>query len=108
MRKVQLMAVVCFVLVAIFATAQVPTAVSNQPYIGPITLSVDASAADTRLFHAKLTIPVKSGENTLLYPKWIPGEHGPTGPLVDLTGLKFFVNGQPLSWRRDSIEMYAV
>ncbi|MGZ4814226.1 MAG: M61 family metallopeptidase [Terriglobales bacterium] len=108
MRKLQAMAVVCFLFVSIFATAQVPTTISNQPYIGPITLSVDASAAQTKLFHAKETIPVRAGENTFLYPKWIPGEHGPTGPVVDLTGVKFFANGQPLSWRRDSLEMYAI
>ena len=108
MRKTQRMAVLCLLLFSIFVTAQVPTAVSNQPYIGTITLAVDASAAQTKLFHAKLTIPVKPGENIFLYPKWIPGEHGPTGPVVDLTGLKFFANGQPLSWRRDSLEMYAI
>jgi predicted metalloprotease with PDZ domain len=43
-----------------------------------------------------------------LYPKWIPGEHGPTGPVVDLTGLKFTANGQTVTWRRDEIEMYAI
>jgi predicted metalloprotease with PDZ domain len=108
MHKLQATVFVCLLLISIFATAQVPTTVSNQPYIGPITLAVDATSAQSKLFHAKLTIPVKSGENTFLYPKWIPGEHGPTGPLVDLTGLKFFANGQPLSWRRDSLEMYAI
>src|SRR4029077_17685840 len=44
----------------------------------------------------------------LVYPKWIPGEHGPTGPITDLTGLQFFVNGQRLSWRRDLDEMYLI
>jgi predicted metalloprotease with PDZ domain len=91
-----------------FAIAQVPTTVSDQPYSGEIAVAVDASAASSRLFHAKLTIPVKPGALTLLYPKWIPGEHGPTGPITDLTGLKISANGQPLAWRRDDIEMYAI
>jgi len=108
MHKLRGMAVVCLLVLSIAGAAQVPTTVSTQPYSGTITIAVDASAAATKLFHAKLTIPVKPGENTLLYPKWIPGEHGPTGPVIDLTGLKFFANGQPLSWRRDSLEMYAI
>ena len=108
MRKFERMAVVGVALIASLAWAQVPSSDTTQPYPGTITLAVDASAATTKLFHAKETIPVKPGENTLLYPKWIPGEHGPTGPVVDLTGLKFFANGQPLEWRRDEVEMYAI
>lgn len=88
--------------------AQIPQTVSPQPYPGTISISVDASAAQSKLFHAKLSIPVKPGPLVLMYPKWIPGEHGPTGPVVDLTGLKFTANGQPVSWRRDEIEMYAI
>ncbi len=88
--------------------AQVPAINSNQTYPGTISVEVDASAAMTKLFHSKLSIPVKPGPMVLLYPKWIPGEHGPTGPVVDLTGLKFIANGQPLAWRRDEIEMYAI
>jgi len=108
MTRTRRMAIVCLALVASVAFAQVPAVNPTQQYPGTITLAVDASAATTKLFHAKLEIPVKPGENTLLYPKWIPGEHGPTGPVVDLTGLKFFANGQPVEWRRDDVEMYAI
>lgn len=71
-----------------------------------ITVSVDASDAPRKIFHAKLNIPVTSpsSEMTLYYPKWIPGEHGPTGPIQDLTGLKFSANGQQLKWRRDLLD----
>ena len=102
------MAVACLALIASAAFAQVPPVNPDQHYRGTITLSVDASAATTKLFHAKEEIPVKPGENTLLYPKWIPGEHGPTGTVVDLTGLKFFANGQAIPWRRDDVEMFAI
>jgi predicted metalloprotease with PDZ domain len=44
---------------------------------------------------------------TLVYPKWIPGEHGPTGPITDLTGLRMTVEGKPVPWRRDDEDMYA-
>jgi predicted metalloprotease with PDZ domain len=66
---------------------------------GPtVTVAVDATEAPRKIFHAHLTIPTKPGTLTLCYPKWIPGEHGPTGPIQDLAGLKFTGNGQ--SWRR--------
>jgi predicted metalloprotease with PDZ domain len=90
-----------------FAFSQLPP-ISQQPYPGTISVAVDASAAQTKLFHAKLRIPVTPGPMVLLYPKWIPGEHGPTGPVVDLTGLKISADGQPLQWRRDDLEMYAI
>ncbi len=44
---------------------------------------------------------------TLLYPEWIPGEHMPTGPIVNLVGLKIQAGGQTVAWRRDSVNMYA-
>ena len=69
-----------------------------------ITLSVDASAASRKLIHAQLKIPASPGTLTLFYPKWIPGEHGPTGPVQDLTGLKFTASGKPLKWRRDLLD----
>jgi predicted metalloprotease with PDZ domain len=67
----------------------------------PISLAVDATDAPRKIFHAQLDIPATAGTLTLLYPKWIPGEHGPTGPVQNLTGLKFTANGQELKWRRD-------
>src|SRR3984957_12125521 len=69
-----------------------------------IILSVDASDAPRKMFHAQLRIPAKPGTLTLYYPKWIPGEHGPTGPITDLTGLKFTAHGKPLPWRRDLLD----
>src|SRR5271168_5102674 len=72
---------------------------------GPtITLSVDASDAPRKIFHAQLHIPALPGTLTLYYPKWIPGEHGPTGPITDLTGLKFTAGGKTLAWRRDLLD----
>jgi len=72
---------------------------------GPtVTLSVDATEAPRKIFHAQLSIPAKPGTLTLYYPKWIPGEHGPTGPITDLTGLKFTAGGKTLVWRRDLLD----
>jgi predicted metalloprotease with PDZ domain len=65
-----------------------------------INIALDATDAPRKIFHAQLTIPATPGTLTLYYPKWIPGEHAPSGPVVNLTGLKFTGNGQLLKWRR--------
>jgi predicted metalloprotease with PDZ domain len=83
-------------LFAMLATAQSPQ----------VRLNVDASEATRRLIHATMQFPVKPGPMSLLYPKWIPGEHGPTGPIEDLTGIKITGNGQSIPWRRDDVNMY--
>ncbi len=88
---------------AIALVAQSPN-VSNAP----ITIALDATDAPRHILHAKLSIAVKPGALTLLYPQWIPGEHGPTGPVTDLVNLRFVANGKALAWRRDLVNMYAI
>ncbi len=75
---------------------------------GLIELDVDASEVVRRIIHAHLVIPAKPGPMTLVYPKWIPGEHGPTGPITDLAGLNVTAGGREIAWRRDEIDMYAI
>lgn len=72
----------------------------------PVRISVDASEAPRRLLHATMRFPVKSGPLSLLYPKWIPGEHAPTGPIVDLAGIRMTANGRPVPWHRDDVNIY--
>jgi predicted metalloprotease with PDZ domain len=72
----------------------------------PIQLRVDATEAVRRIYHAQLTIPASPGPLTLFYPKWIPGEHAPSGPITDLAGLTFSARGQVLPWKRDSVDMF--
>ena len=73
----------------------------------PIRLAVDATTAPQHHLHAVERIPAAPGALTLFYPKWIPGEHGPTGPIQDLVGLHFTANGKEIPWTRDPVEMYA-
>jgi predicted metalloprotease with PDZ domain len=74
---------------------------------GPtITLNVDATQAPMKIVHTHMVMPVHAGELTLYYPKWIPGEHAPDGPILNLTGLKFTANGRPIPWRRDLLDMF--
>jgi predicted metalloprotease with PDZ domain len=88
--------------VALAALVCLPLCAQN-----PVRLRVDATGAPRRLFHVQMTIPAQPGPMTLLYPEWIPGEHGPTGPIVNLVGLKIQAGGQPVAWRRDGADMYA-
>ena len=84
------------------------TAVSASLYgQSTVRLRVDATDAPRRLFHVQMTMPAKTGPMTLLYPEWIPGEHGPTGPIINLVGLKVQGNGKSIAWKRDSVNMYA-
>ncbi|HKU81372.1 MAG TPA: hypothetical protein VJP76_04305, partial [Candidatus Tumulicola sp.] len=74
----------------------------------PVTLVLDASQASRGILYAHERIPVAStGTLTLVYPKWIPGEHGPTGPLNDLAALRMSAGGRAVTWRRDAVDMYA-
>src|SRR5678815_2909239 len=81
------------------------SSISGQ--ITSIKLSVDAHQASRNILHVKLTIPVQPGSLTLFFPKWIPGEHTPTGPINDLVGFKLSARGKPIAWRRDAVEMFA-
>lgn len=73
----------------------------------PVKLEVDLRDASRRVYHSKMEFPVKPGPFTLVYPKWIPGEHSPNGPIVDVTGVHFRGNGQEIPWRRDDVDLYA-
>lgn len=76
---------------------------------GPhISLAVDATEAPRKILHAREKIPATPGTLTLYYPKWMPGEHAPTGPINDLTGLKFTAGGQTLKWRRDLLDGWTI
>jgi len=72
-----------------------------------IQLSVDLTDAPRNIFHSRLTIPVKPGPLTLVYPEWIPGNHRPSGPIANVTGIKMEAAGQTLAWQRDPVDMYA-
>ena len=74
----------------------------------PIRLSVDAREAGRRILHARLVIPAAPGALTLHYPKWIPGEHTPGGPIVNLAGLYITAGGKAIAWQRDPIEEWSI
>jgi predicted metalloprotease with PDZ domain len=71
-----------------------------------ISVTVDATRTQQKLQHIELVVPVKPGPLTLYYPKWIPGEHGPDGPIANLTGLKFEADGKTIPWQRDLLDVF--
>jgi len=72
----------------------------------PIQITADLSDAPRKLYHAEVDIPVAAGPVTLTTPKWIPGNHRPTGPVDEITGVVFTANGKVLPWRRDDEDLY--
>jgi predicted metalloprotease with PDZ domain len=72
----------------------------------PIQITADLSDAPRKLFHAEVDLPVTPGPLSLTTPKWIPGDHRPTGPVDNIVGVVFTANGQPLAWRRDDVDLY--
>jgi predicted metalloprotease with PDZ domain len=99
MKLSRILGVVCVLAVSVSSwSATAPT----------VTLSVDATAAPRKIFHATLKIPASAGDLTLYYPKWIPGEHAPDGPVADLAGLKFSAGGKTLKWRRELLDGFTI
>jgi predicted metalloprotease with PDZ domain len=93
-----------------YAGAALATAVGSWSAVAqtaPITLSIDLTDAPRKILHAVEVMPVTPGPLTVVYPKWIPGEHGPTGPIENMTGFVITANGQPVKWERDKIDMFA-
>jgi predicted metalloprotease with PDZ domain len=98
MKLSRTLGAVCIALLTVSASAATPT----------VTIAVDATTAPRKIFHATLKIPTTPGDLTLYYPKWIPGEHAPDGPVIDLAGLKFFAAGKTLKWRRDLLDGFTL
>jgi predicted metalloprotease with PDZ domain len=99
MKLSRILGAVCLVLFSLSAWSATPPTV---------TIFVDATSAPRKIFHAKLKIPASAGDLTLYYPKWIPGEHAPDGPVIDLAGLRFSAGGKTLKWRRDLLDGFTI
>ncbi|MCW1382174.1 peptidase M61 [Novosphingobium sp. KCTC 2891] len=81
----------------------------DVPYPGTIALDIDATDTVTGAFRVTETIPVAPGAArlTLLFPRWLPGNHGTRGPLAELVDVRFSADGKPLAWKRDPVEVNA-
>jgi len=99
MKLFSILGAVCVAFLSVFSWG------ANPP---TVTIAVDATTAPRKIFHATLKIPATPGNLTLYYPKWIPGEHAPDGPVDDLAGLKFSAAGKTLKWRRDLLDGFTI
>ncbi len=80
---------------------------ADTPYPGTISLMVDATNVNDRIFDVHETVPVEGSKITLLYPQWIPGTHSPSNAIGNFAGLVVTANGQRIPWLRDKVNMYA-
>jgi predicted metalloprotease with PDZ domain len=73
---------------------------------GPVALTVSLPDPGQKLLYVHEVMPVAPGPLTLYYPKWIPGDHSPDGPIGEMMGLEFSAGGQRLAWRRDELDRF--
>ncbi|MBS1766745.1 MAG: M61 family metallopeptidase [Acidobacteria bacterium] len=104
--KLSRLAFVLAVFVGLSAHAEVP-APKDVPFSGTLKIHVDATDLAHRVFRVTEEIPAKPGPLTLLYPRWLPGNHSPSGPISKLAGLVVKADGKVLPWMRDTVDVYA-
>ena len=95
--------------VAVPLARSIPDAVDTPWTGGPITLDVDATDTTRAAFRVTETIPLAPGTTSLVLqlPQWIAGHHAPLGPIEELADIHFLVDGKPVRWWRDPLEVYA-
>lgn len=105
---ITLLAPRCLVL-ALGAMIAVATSVSAQDTSAPVmTLVVDETQAARRIAFVHEEIQVRRGTLALAYPRWIPGEHGPTGPIQRFAALRLRSGSATLPWTRDPEDIYTI
>ena len=76
-------------------------------YPGAIRISVDASDVERHIVRIHESFTGLKGDIVLLYPQWLPGDHGPDGHIDRFAGLKIAAGGTNLAWARDTVNMFA-
>lgn len=97
-----------YLLATFFTVLAVAACSAQDNATAPMTLVVDETQAARKLAFVHEEIRVNSGELVLAYPLWIPGEHGPTGPLQQFANLRIRSGNTPLPWTRDPIEIATI
>ena len=90
-----------------FAYAAPPDSPYPSAQNPTMALAVDATESARHILHVQMDIPARAGALTLVYPKWLPGEHAPNGPIANVSGIIFTSGGQTLVWNRDLVDMFA-
>src|SRR5580700_8645772 len=91
------------------AMVSIATCADAQNASAPtMTLVVDETQAARRIASVHEEIRVRPGSLTLAYPLWIPGEHGPTGPVHQFAALRIHSGNTALPWARDLEEISTI
>lgn len=90
-------------LILLCIAVSITPALAQKP---AILIAADLTDAPRKLYHAEIDLPVVAGPLALTTPEWIPGDHRPTGPASEITGVVFTANGKTLPWRRDDVDLY--
>ncbi len=103
----------------VFATAAwcvtllVPGVASSQDANpAPMRMEIDLRDLSRQLIQAEITIPIPQSDEAertvaLWYPKWVPGSHGPGGPIANIAGLTIKDSaGALLPWSRTPGEVF--
>ncbi|MFO0940656.1 MAG: hypothetical protein U0930_07805 [Pirellulales bacterium] len=76
----------------------------------PMNIEIDARDLPRKLLSAIISIPIENSAEHVMplwYPKWVPGSHGPGGPIANVAGLSFADQaGRTLEWTRTAGEVY--
>ena len=95
------------VLGSALAALGLPSATAAATLTGTAHVQVDAREMPRGILKVHLQLPVRPGPLTLVYPKWLPGRHSPSGPITDLAGPVLHSGTERIAWRRDDVDMYA-
>jgi predicted metalloprotease with PDZ domain len=105
--RLRILAAAISIAASTLLAAQPLPPVRNTPYPGVMTLDVDATDLAHKIFNVKQSLPVKPGPLVLYYPRWLPGNHSPTGTVSKLAGLRMSAAGKPLAWQRNTLDSHA-
>ncbi|HTW47280.1 MAG TPA: hypothetical protein VMD92_04985 [Acidobacteriaceae bacterium] len=73
---------------------------------GPVALTVQLPNPQQQILYVDEVMPVRPGPLTLYYPKFIPGDHAPDGPVGAMMGLEIASGGTRIAWLRDEVDMF--
>ncbi|MCH9031508.1 MAG: hypothetical protein IIB00_04530 [candidate division Zixibacteria bacterium] len=89
------------------ALSQFVTPIEARADTVELSVNVDATELHRKLLHSKVTFVAPTDNPALLFPKWIPGTHGPRGPIENLGGFSLSDRrGDKIAWERDSEEVF--
>ncbi|HEX3661201.1 MAG TPA: M61 family peptidase [Acidobacteriaceae bacterium] len=73
---------------------------------GTVALTVELPNPGQQIFYVHEVMPARPGPLTLYYPKYIPGDHAPDGPIGTMMGLEVTAGGKRIAWHRDAVDMF--